>query len=190
MRFDMRKAYDKLEREFVGKAMFFWGFSEEIQSMILSCIEMVEYSLLLNEERMGKIIPEIGIRQGNPLSHFLFILCMEVLSMTIQQNTNIQGIKICKNGPAISHLFFADDMLLACRADLKNAKAIQRCLNQYYEWSGQAMNMEKSHIFFSKNMVNKMSMDSIYLGNTLILGRNKTKEFHNLKIKIQGRLKG
>lgn len=203
MKFDMMKAYNRLQWGFVQKALFYWGFSEVVQTVILSCIETVKYSLLLNGGQVGNITPERGIWQKDPLSPFLFILCAEVLTKTIQQNTNIQGIKICKNALIIPHLFFADDMLLACRTDLKHAKAVRKCLYQYCEWSGQAMNLEKSQIFFLVNCSNKvknsikevlglkeMPRDSIYLGNTLLFGKNKTKEFHNLKSRIQGRLEG
>ena len=83
----------------------------------MECIKSVTYSVLVNGEAKGHIIPARGIRQGDPLSPYLFLLCSEGLNGLIQHAMDVrevEGVSLCRNGPKISHLFFADDSLLFC----------------------------------------------------------------------------
>lgn len=121
----------------------------------------------------------------------------------LEKHQDINGIKICRTAPEVSHLFYADDILLATRADIKNSKALASCLELYSMWSGQAANVDKSSILFSESTnrgtiktikeimgFREMKKDAVYLGNSLIFGRKKTKEFGKLKEKLQARLEG
>ena len=117
LKLDMSKAYDRVEWVFLEKIMLQMGFNSKWVGWILECIRSVTYSILVNGEPQGHIVPTRGIRQGDPLSPYLFLLCSEGLNGLIQQAVtegNIQGVSLCKNGPKISHLFFADDSLLFC----------------------------------------------------------------------------
>lgn len=72
----------------------------------------VSYSVVINNKPYGRIIPERGLRQGDPLSPYLFVLCSEVLTFLIDEamkRGNLTGYKISRNGPVFSSLFFADD---------------------------------------------------------------------------------
>lgn len=116
---------------------------------------------------------------------------------------NLQGIKISREAPAISHLLYTDDILISCKANSGNASSIAKVLHKFGLWSGQLANPEKSHLLFSKNEDKKnkrlvkellgfkeLHAYSICLGNTLVFGRNKTKEFSRLKEKVQSHLEG
>lgn len=83
------------------------------------CIIMVNYSILMNDDRVGPIFPSRGLRQGDPLSPYLFIICAEGLTSLIKQAARrgfIHGVQVCRRPPIISHLLFADDSFLFFRA--------------------------------------------------------------------------
>ena len=87
----------------------------------------IGYSILVNNEPKAHIIPSRGIRQGDPLSPYLFLLCLEALNGLIQHAVDggqIEGFSLCRFGPKISHLFFADDSLLFCWARVGDVGSI------------------------------------------------------------------
>ena len=84
----------------------------------MKCITSVSYQVLINGEAKGTIMPSRGLRQGDPLLPFLFILCTEVLISHIKQaekDQKITGIKIARGSPVISHLLFAKQSNLNAR---------------------------------------------------------------------------
>ena len=153
MMLDMSKMYDRVEWFYLVKIMEKLGFCEKWVPLVLECISTVSYSILVNGELRGDIRPSRGLRQGDPLSPYLFMLCSEGLNRMLQKATAedcIRGFSLCKRGPKISHLFFADDSLLFCRASLLDLQVIQNILSLYEKASGQKLNREKTTIFFSK----------------------------------------
>ena len=71
----------------------------------------VKYTFTHGAKEMGPVVPSRGLRQGDPLSPYLFILCMEGLSALLRKYESqrfIQGVKVCTNAPSINHLFFAE----------------------------------------------------------------------------------
>ena len=81
----------------------------------MQCVSTVTYNILINGAPIENIKPTRGIRQGDPLSIYLFILCANILSrmlLDIENKRFIQGIDLRKEEMPISHLFFADDILL------------------------------------------------------------------------------
>ena len=135
----------------------------------------------------GYIKPSRGLRQGDPLSPYLFLLCAEGLSALIrkaEREKAIRGIAICRGGPRLSHLFFADDSVIFCRASQHDGGALYAILKLYERASGQKINEAKRAIFFSKNTPNSIRSDILsmfgtssssqfekYLGLPPILGR-------------------
>lgn len=111
---DVSKAYDRVEWNFLETAMRLFGFNEKWISWIMGAVRSVQYSVLINGTPHGLVTPQRGIRQGDPLSPYLFILCADILSHLIKRSAadgDIQGIKIGNGVPAITHLQFADDSL-------------------------------------------------------------------------------
>ena len=153
LKLDMSKAYDRVEWGFLKKVMEKMGFGEKWVKLIMECISTVSYSILVNGEPKGDIKPSRGIRQGDPLSPSLFLLCSEGLNRMLQataREDEIRGFSLCRNGPRISHLFFADDTLLFTRAVMGDLAKIQEILTLYEQASGQQINRGKTTIFFSK----------------------------------------
>jgi len=131
------------------------GFSRKRIQWIMMCVDTVDYSIILNKETVGPIIPGRGLRQGDPLSPYLFILCAEGLSALIRNAENrgdIQGVRVCRIAPRVSHLFFADNCFLFFQADVHQANIMKQILNQYEEASGQAISLPKSEIFYIRNV--------------------------------------
>ncbi|KAM2070517.1 hypothetical protein ACFX16_001897 [Malus domestica] len=102
-----------------------------------------------------KFAPSRGLRQGDPLSPYLFIILGEVLSCMIQvavDDKRLEGVRIGGSGPVISHLFFTDDTLLFLRAEDKYCRNLLSILDRYCEASGQKVNLLKSSIYFGANV--------------------------------------
>ena len=139
LKLDMRKAYDRVEWVFLEKIMLKMGFNVRWVSTIMACIKSVSYSILLNGQPHGHIVPERGLRQGDPLSPYLFLLVtegMHSLFKKAEENRVIRSVSLCVNGPRISYLLFADDSLVFCRATISKCVQIQSILHRYEQASG------------------------------------------------------
>ena len=111
LKLDMSKAYDRVEWVWLEKIMEKLGFAERWRCLVMKCVTSVNYAIKANRCRMGSITPSRGIRQGDPLSPYLFLLCVEGLSSLIKAsvaNNVLKGISICREGPKLSHIFFVE----------------------------------------------------------------------------------
>ncbi|XP_008245614.1 PREDICTED: uncharacterized protein LOC103343753 [Prunus mume] len=112
IKLDMAKAYDRVEWVFVGEMLRTLGFGETLCHWIMECISTVTYSVMINGEATSHIVPSRGLRQGDPLSPFLFLICAEGLTALLrkyEEDRLIHGFQIRAEGVQISHLLFADD---------------------------------------------------------------------------------
>ena len=109
LKLDMSKAKDRVEWVCLEKIMEKLGFAERWRGLVMKCVTLVNYAIKVNGCPMGSISPSRGIRQGDPLSPYLFLLCAEGLSSLIKAsvaNSVLKGISICREGPKLSHIFF------------------------------------------------------------------------------------
>jgi hypothetical protein len=206
LKLDMSKAYDWIEWDFLEAIMVKLGFDSRWIQLIMVCVHTVTYSVLVNGLPYGKIIPSRGIRQGDPLSPYLFILCAEGLSNLLLKAARdkwITGLPITRGGTRLNHLFFADDSLLFCRASIFEWIHIQESLEVYERASGQKLNREKTSIFFSRNTkaetkdhikavagVGSTNRYENYLGLPPLIGRSRVSSFNGIKGKIWERING
>jgi hypothetical protein len=154
IKLDMSKTYDRVKWIFIETVMVKMGFDPKWVKLNMECVKSITYLVVINENLVGHIIPTRGLRQGDLLSSYLFLMCTKVLSVMLQRVEStkaITGVPTSKNGPQINHIFFVDDSLLFCKANLVEWRRITRILDKYEEASGQKLNKEKTSLFFSKN---------------------------------------
>ena len=201
---NLEKAFDKVEWSFLLSIFKQFGFSEKWIQMINQCISIPSYSILINGSPEGFFTSSRGIRQGDPISPFLFILFTDVLSrLFLQKETNgsLQGIKIARNCPPISHLMFVDDLVVFSHANQDDLQEIQSCLSQFQTWSGLSINMRKLAITFSKNVpsssktnlcnligLHHSTSKNFYLGLPTYIERSHQTQFSTIFEKISSRI--
>ena len=154
VKLDMSKAFDRVEWGFISKVMEKMGFCSRWRDLVMQCITSVTFSVLINGVAHGTIHPSRGLRQCDPLSPSLFLLCAEGLSALIHQaarNKLITSISITRGCLKVTHLLFADDCILFCKAVPDECHLLRSILMDYEEASGQKVNTDKSSIFFSPN---------------------------------------
>ena len=110
LKLDMSKAYDRVEWRYMQKVLVKMSFCDKWVNLMMECIKTATYSILINGEPHGNIVPQRGLRQGDPLSPYLFLFYTEGLHGLITKVANcgdIRGGSICKNGTKLMHLLFA-----------------------------------------------------------------------------------
>ncbi|XP_074266081.1 uncharacterized protein LOC141588541 [Silene latifolia] len=153
LKLDLEKAFDRLEWDFVRTCLIAVNIDPETISLIMSCISTTSAFVTFNGTPLDTFTPSRGIRQGDPLSPYLFIICMEALSRLIHQacnNSDWIPFPLGKGGVSFSHLLFADDILVFGRTSERNLCALQDTILSFCSDSGQKINCTKSKITFSK----------------------------------------
>ncbi|XP_050211481.1 uncharacterized protein LOC126661668 [Mercurialis annua] len=203
IKLDMAKAYDKVEWRFLKAMMERMGYCRGWIKKIMNCLNSVQFSFLVEGQVKGNINPERGLRQGDPLSPYLFLICAQGLSSLLNSaidNDLIRGLKFGDNC-VVSHLFFADDSLIFTRANVNDCAVIRDILQVYSKASGQTINLDKSAICFGKgadvrlqNEISQILQIPItechekYLGLPSSVGRSKSQSFKSIKERIWNKL--
>lgn len=149
LKIDLEKAYDKISWKFLLDTLIYFNLNPSWTTLIMSCVSNVTTSILWNGEKLDDFSLGRGLRQGDPLSPYLFMLCMERLSILINSrcmNGDWKGIKISRNIEALTHLFFVDDLVLFGQANKANCKVIMEVIHEFCALSGQTVNLNKSKV--------------------------------------------
>ena len=197
VKLDISKAYDRVEWEFLRRIMLKIGILNQWVHLAMETMCTASYSILINGEPTGFITPSCGIKQGDPLSPYLFLLCAKGLSSLIRraiENHHLKGVVSCNGGVKMSHLFFADDSLLFCEATTRECKNLLDILALSEGASRQAINRQKTTLFFSpntnqgvklaiQNMLGPQIMTNCerYLGLPMVGGKSKVSTFRRYK---------
>lgn len=131
---DMSKAYDRLEWTFLEKTLLAYGFHPTWTARIMTLVKGDSYKLKVNGFLSPPFTSGRGLRQGDPLSHYLFGLATDVLSFRLTQalqEGKIEGFRFTPHSQALTHLFFVDDSLLFAEATVREATSIIQTLNLY-----------------------------------------------------------
>jgi hypothetical protein len=160
---------------------------------IMECISSVSFFILVNGDMTKQFKPSQGLRQGDPLSPYLFIICQEVLSRPIDREFlygNVKGVKMNVAGLAFTHVMYADDIMVFAKANCREVKILDECLDKYCAWSGQLINGSKSRLIFSKLVccakrrelkallaVKKIHPNVKYFGSLLFSSSSRIKDF-------------
>ncbi|KAF5458402.1 hypothetical protein F2P56_022431 [Juglans regia] len=200
IKLDMSKAYDRIEWSFLEAMLKQLGFCDSWCRLILRCVSSVSYSVLVNGRPGRKFKPTRGLRQGDPISPYLFILCAEGLSALLNSSEErglTKGVTLARRGTRINHLLFADDCVLFGRANCEEWGNLMKVLKVYERASGQFLNKEKTSIFFSSNtktvcreMILRDGGSVVcgsyekYLGLPSVVGRSKHNTFKSIKDRI------
>lgn len=206
VKLDMAKAYDRLSWGFLIRVMRALGFSNHWCDLVFRCISNCSYSIKWEGEIFGYFRSMRGVRQGDPLSPTLFIIAMEWFSKSLNQaidNDTIQPYKTLNRADIISHLLFADDILLFTNGDKESMSNLINLINKFCSISGEQLNPSKSQIVFSTAIDDahrlnicmetgfaNTTLPITYLGAPLYKGRTLVQYFHYLIDKVRKRICG
>ncbi|OMO61797.1 reverse transcriptase [Corchorus capsularis] len=154
LKLDMNKAYDRVEWGFLAATLEKLGFCSKWIKWIMECLSTISYTLVINGKPSGRVFPSRGLRQGDPISPYLFLFVVDVLSRMVHSAVSVgvlNGIKLSRNCPPLTHLLFADDSLFFLAATKENCAGMDWILKAYCDASGQMVNLQKSSIVFSSN---------------------------------------
>lgn len=146
---DLEKAYARIDWGFLMAMLQQSSFGLTFQELIMNTISSTTLSVCWNGIPLQPFTPSWGLRQGAPLSPYLFVLCMEVLGQVISreiQESRWLLVSIAPSCPKISHIQFADDLLLCEEVSFSQAQKMQHVLTSFCGISGQRVNRHKSRI--------------------------------------------
>ncbi|XP_028767839.1 uncharacterized protein LOC114725488 [Neltuma alba] len=206
LKIDLEKAYDRIRWDFLQQVLLEVGFDDGFVNLIKACVFFVTYNVLWNGSQTEYFSPMRGLRQGDPISPLLFVLCIDKLSHLIcdaVKDGSWKPVRVAKEGPSISHLMFADDILLFGAATEQQALCMMSCLNKFCLASGEKISKSKSTIFFSprvpartKQRIKEITGMNIstkigkYLGFPITRLRKPTDTFQFIIDRVKSKLAG
>jgi hypothetical protein len=201
---DLSKAYGRVDWEFLNKVLLKLDFHRDWVHRVMTCVTSVRYSVRFNGVATSPFSPPRGLRQGDPLSPYLFLFVADGLSQLIHRKVQDDALKelhICRGAPGISHLLFADDTLLFFKANPDQAMVVKEIVDTYASCTGQLINLAKCSMLFNKNGsadtqmqvkqvlgVELASFEPKYLGLPTPSGRMRKDRFQSLKESLGKRL--
>ena len=202
----MCKAYDRMSWNFLRAVLTSMNFSSIWINWIMECISSVQYAILLNGSPTQSFHPSRGLRQGESISPYLFLLCTNILSIALTQvesQKQIRGITVGRRGVTFTHLLFANDSIFFFENNKQSLSKLKAIIMWYCSLTGQCINFAKSDLFCTPNIppnmqqslaenlqVNLVLMPSKYLGAEFKLRGRRVMDFQDLVEKMQAKLQG
>ncbi|KAG7537202.1 Reverse transcriptase domain [Arabidopsis suecica] len=170
LKLDLEKAYDRIRWDFLEDTLRAARFPENWILWIMRCVTGPSMNLLWNGEKTDAFKPARGLRQGDPLSPYLFVLCLERLCHLIDRavgSKEWKPITLSRGGPQLSHICFADDLILFAEASVSQIKVIRKILERFCVASEED---KQNHVWCrvgeSKFTTSRMERESFKLGRT------------------------
>lgn len=149
LKVDLQKAFDSVNWDFIQNTLEALGFPTHFRKLIAQCITTTRFSVSINGEPCGYFKGTKGLRQGDPLSPYLFVIALEVFSQML--NTRYRDGSIGYHprtaDPEVTHLAFADDIMIFFDGEKKSLENIVETMDVFATWSGLRMNKDKTEIF-------------------------------------------
>eukprot|EP00253_Pinus_taeda_P028277 PITA_28277 len=203
IKLDLSKAYDRLSWRYLRAVLEAYEFEKRWIEWIFSMISTPIFSILVNGNPTRTFNASRGIREGDPISPFLFILPAEGLGRIIKREIRkkkIRGLKPRGKNLAITHQQFVDDIMLFGEVSIRDVRAIKEILDLFMEASGMEINKEKSYTFIFNNLeaikahltrtlgFRQGELPTKYLGNQLDIHPTRMKNWQEVIDKIKRRL--
>lgn len=205
LKIDLAKDFDRLEWNFILLALARTGLHSHFINLIHACISTPSFLVIINGQAYENFASSRGVRQGCPISPYLFVLAINELSIQLQHGLSqatLNGITLGPNCPPIHSLLFADDLLICGNATHQEGLAIKQILHNFCQYSGQIPNWGKSGIIFSKSVdintnhqlksifhVPDINETFIHLGHPLILpAKNRSEAYNFVLSKFKSKL--
>jgi hypothetical protein len=203
MKIDIKKAFDSLNWDFLLAVLKKFGFDSIFCSWISEILLSARLSILVNGKSVGYFSCDRGVRQGDPLSPLLFCIAEEVLSRGLMQaleDGRLQPMTLCRGINIPSHVLYADDIMIFCKASKRNIKVVLDIFTKYGQASGQLINNQKSKFYAGSipnsrlitisNLLgfNSGALPFTYLGCPIFVGKPKKIHFQPIADKIKTKL--
>ncbi|PKU72717.1 putative mitochondrial protein [Dendrobium catenatum] len=192
VKLDMEQDYDSMGWSTLQQILIWYGFPLCFSGYIMECVLNVRFAIIMNGKKLRWIDACSGFRQGCPLSPYLFIMCAQLLSNALLHRGHSLGIQVASKGPRITHLLYADDVLIFSQATCGLARHMMRIIKDFCKWTSLKGNSNKSQILFSKAVgrTSRKKLTSIldfksvndwkYLGIKMSINRLKAADFQDL----------
>jgi hypothetical protein len=201
---DLSKAYDRVDWGFLKSLLVKLGFQSKWVQWIMTCVSSVRYTVRFNGVSLAPFAPSRGLRQGDLLSPYIFLLVddgLSVLLKRLEQQGRLEGLKVCRRAPSISHLLFADDSHLFFRANATQAQNIKETLSIFERCTGQLVSSSKCSLLVRAGSrgdqvqqvrailgVERVDFEEKYLGLPTPKGRMKRDVFQPLEQRFLKRM--
>lgn len=170
LKLDMSKAYDKVDQNFLMAILQAFGFDTQVCKLISQLVSSPSLSILVNDPPSNIFFPSRGMRQGDPLSPILFIILAKCLGRFIlrkSQDQSLQGPKPSLGPSTFTHQKFMDDTILGGDTSIHKARMFKGLLNTYTMGFSQAINQEKSSVYFINTPMERQRKISCILGSNI-----------------------
>lgn len=199
LKVDLQKAFDSINWDFVLNTLEALEFPSHFRKLVSQCITTTRFSVSVNGELCGYFKGTKGLRQGDPLSPYLFVIALEVFSQMLNVKFRAGDIGYHPNTAdlEVTHLAFADDLMIFFDGEKNSLANIVDTMELFATWSGLRMNKEKTELFVGGlNQAETTDLTSLgftlgsmpvrYLGLPLMHRKLRISEYRPLLVKISG----